>query len=462
MVVSRAAQSLICRHNLLDVKPYKYNFVDVESVIHHIKHHPTTRVPADTALCSERRIDVHVKNTCSIREYQERVVQALVANDVICPTLVVMPCGSGKTLTSLCCAAKAQQRTLIITNYKIVAQQWKKELLTNFETCPEKIQCIADANFTVDVNDPAWFTIITYDALTSFSSIEGRSLLLFLLTTDFTTIILDEAHKAVASSYFSIIVRLSGTFLAFTATPVREDAEIVCLRQLVCHEMEVDANELIAQNFISRVLCRTITVHTDERLRDTTLTQTQQVKAAVVNPNKTCLLINLLTEFVAENQRILVYCDDIWSLHHVYNELHKTFAAVLIGPIWMKSTTEEREDAVRQFLEHTGVLLISRTGDEGIDVPSATRLIQICTMWGSRRQHAQRIGRLQRPSDMVCEAITLVSANTREVEFASRRDEYLEEMQYTVKRESICDNVDYEYAHLLAAIKASQNKRKHP
>ena len=126
------------------------------------------------------------------------------------------------------------------------------------------------------------------------------------------------------------------------------------------------------------------------------LSYNDQIKAAVVNPNKMNMLRNIFDKFI--NNRIILCCDDIWCLHYVFHKFEKTHN--VIGPICMKTTTDMREKFVAKFLQEDNIgkiLMISRTGDEGIDIPSATKMVQICTPWGSRRQHAQRIGRVQRP-----------------------------------------------------------------
>ena len=153
---------------------------------------------------------------------------------------------------------------------------------------------------------------------------------------------------------------------------------------------------------------------------------------------------------IIEKHRILIFCDDIWSMNYVHSQLKSEF--MIIGIINMSTSIENREDYVEKFLceeNNAKILMLSRTGDEGIDVPSASKLIQICTPWGSRRQHAQRIGRVQRPSsekNICCEAITLVSEGTSEVEFAQRRDEYLKEMGYDVHNSFL--DIDLSLIHI--------------
>lgn len=437
------------------------SFIDVEAILQHIrKKLPPLRIAQSYSYRDDVKISIQPREHCIIRPYQMKVVNALAdsSKTLLNPTLVVMPCGSGKTFTSLCAIAQIRRRCLVITNYKIIARQWKKELIKNFEVCEENIQCISDDNF--DLQKAADITIITYDTLSSVASSKSRSNLASILTTQFTTIILDEAHKSVAPSYFDIITRLSGKFIAFTATPIREDSEMKRIQQLVCNEIEIEAQELIKDGYLAEIKCKTVFLPTNPLFYSHNLSHSQQISRAVINPNKTAYLKILLTESVKKKQRVLIFCDDIWSMHFVYKQLKYAFN--IIGPVYMGTTMKERENAVERFIEADDcakIMMISRTGDEGLDVPCATRLIQICTPWGSRRQHAQRIGRVQRPfnTDDVCEAITLVSQNTVEVSFAKKRDEYLKKFGYNVSEDYVNSQIECDYKKLLSILKNKKN-----
>lgn len=437
-VSTPTAQELCCKLNIRENAIHSENgVVDSACVLSYIKQNVVySKRKKSTSYNTNMSIKMLPKDTCILRSYQKRVLDFIVdvKHKKLKSTMVIMPCGSGKTFTALCVVALTKCRTLIITNYKMVVQQWKRQLHCFFDIPCTMVQCISDKDFKFDPNDPPQVTIITYDTLTSIGP-ESRKLIVSLLLTEFTTIILDEAHKAVAVSYFCIISRLSGAFIAFTATPVREDAKIDLLKQLIRDEIEIHKEDLIRDGYLERVMCTTIVVPTNNSLCGRNMTKHQAIRAAVANPNKIECLLLLLREFIHQSQRVIVYCDDIWSINYVHTEMKRNDIDV-IGPITMHMKRLQREDAVAAFVRHSDkVLLISRTGDEGIDIPSANKLIQICTPWGSRKQHAQRVGRVQRPfgdAKYHCEAITIVSEHTSEVSFSKRRDEYLREMGYAV------------------------------
>lgn len=445
------------------------SFVDVETVLRHFQSCPPSEI-SQTWLQKDsraKRISIRPKANCMIRCYQKDTIQRILQSDRIPPTLVVMPCGSGKTMTALALMCCIRRKTLIITNYKIVANQWKSHVLQYFDTNEKEIACIADDDFAQRLTT-ANMIIVTYDTLRSIVASESRRIVSHLLTEEFPLIVLDEAHKAVASSYFCTVARLRGTIMAFTATPVREDREMQLLYKLTADTIEVEAQSLVEMGYISRIMCSTIRVPFEANQFPNLLkTRRQKRIAAVLNPYKMCLLLKLLRDFQSQMQKVLIFCDDIFSLKQVAKDVKAQYAGV-IGPIWMDTSETQREQFVTQFLNTTNaILLISRTGDEGLDVPSANKLIQICTPWGSRRQHAQRVGRVQRATtgcDFVCEAITIVSDHTDEIHFAEKRDEYLQQCGYIVHKD-IADmawqNMDPLNDRLRQLLKSTTHNKHH-
>lgn len=83
-------------------------------------------------------------------------------------------------------------------------------------------------------------------------------------------------------------------------------------------------------------------------------------------------------------------------------------------------------------------LFISKVGDVAIDLPEATVIIQISSHFGSRRQEAQRLGRILRPKPGMTAGFnaffyTLISIDTPEMYYSNKRQQYLVEQGYTFK-----------------------------
>ena len=80
---------------------------------------------------------------------------------------------------------------------------------------------------------------------------------------------------------------------------------------------------------------------------------------------------------------------------------------------------------------------LSKVGDTALDLPEANVIIQINSQFGARRQEAQRLGRILRPkANQVAGSFnaffySLISTDTREMYFGSKRQQYLIDQGYT-------------------------------
>lgn len=95
-------------------------------------------------------------------------------------------------------------------------------------------------------------------------------------------------------------------------------------------------------------------------------------------------------------------------------------------------------------------------GDTSIDLPEANVIIQVSSHFGSRRQEAQRLGRILRPKSYTAQDgsnrssfnaffYTLVSNDTQEMFYSAKRQQYLIDQGYTFKIvTNLCDRADEE------------------
>lgn len=101
-------------------------------------------------------------------------------------------------------------------------------------------------------------------------------------------------------------------------------------------------------------------------------------------------------------------------------------------------------------------ICISKVGDTSIDLPEANVIIQVSSHFGSRRQEAQRLGRILRPKSYTAQDgsnrssfnaffYTLVSTDTQEMFYSAKRQQYLIDQGYTFKIvTNLCDRADEE------------------
>jgi DNA excision repair protein ERCC-3 len=101
-------------------------------------------------------------------------------------------------------------------------------------------------------------------------------------------------------------------------------------------------------------------------------------------------------------------------------------------------------------------ICISKVGDTSIDLPEANVIIQVSSHFGSRRQEAQRLGRILRPKASTAQDgtnrssfnaffYTLVSSDTQEMFYSAKRQQYLIDQGYTFKIvTNLCEKADEE------------------
>jgi len=83
-------------------------------------------------------------------------------------------------------------------------------------------------------------------------------------------------------------------------------------------------------------------------------------------------------------------------------------------------------------------IFISKVGDTSIDLPEANVIIQISSHYGSRRQEAQRLGRILRPKartegEFNAFFYSLVSKDTSEMYYSTKRQKFLIDQGYSFK-----------------------------
>ncbi len=109
-----------------------------------------------------------------------------------------------------------------------------------------------------------------------------------------------------------------------------------------------------------------------------------------------------------------------------------------------QTTTGERERLYGAFRRgELPRLIVSKVGNFAIDLPDANVAIQVSGTFGSRQEEAQRLGRVLRPKADGGPAsfYTLVSADTREQQFAKKRQLFLTEQGYAYEIVAAADLV---------------------
>ena len=145
--------------------------------------------------------------------------------------IVTLPCGSGKTIVALSSIiASDAMVALIITSGSQAALQLERDIIKETDFSPDSI-CLLTGNRKDVIPSPETLIITTYSLFgRSEHSAESRFLLDQLDALKFDVICLDEAHMAPAATFRSFVQRLIDSprhgrterVLALTATPYRE------------------------------------------------------------------------------------------------------------------------------------------------------------------------------------------------------------------------------------------------
>src|SRR5262249_41296541 len=144
-------------------------------------------------------------------------------------------------------------------------------------------------------------------------------------------------------------------------------------------------------------------------------------RLASENPAKDEVVARLLRRY--DSAQVLVIGQYLSQLR----TLSKRFGIPLITGA---TPTEERERLYGAFRRgELRQLVLSKVGNFAIDLPDANVLIQVSGTFGSRQEEAQRLGRILRPKagGAVAHFYTLVTRDTRELDFAHHRQMFLTE-----------------------------------
>jgi DNA excision repair protein ERCC-3 len=338
--------------------------------------------------------------------------------------VIVLPCGAGKTIVGIAAIALMQRSTLVLTTSITAVKQWRREILDKTDLPEDQI-----AEYTGESKDIAPVTLATYQILTHrpdkkeefphFKLFDQR---------DWGLIIYDEVHLLPAPVFRVTAQIQARRRLGLTATLVREDGRQEDVFSLIGpKKYDVPWRELENRGWIAEATCCEVRVALPEELRMeyAVAEWRNKYRLASENPAKDEIVGRLLERY--QGSRVLIIGQYLKQLR----QISKRFDIPLI----MGSTaSSEREDLYHRFRKgDVRHLVLSKVGNFAIDLPDANVLIQVSGTFGSRQEEAQRLGRILRPkgSGEIAHFYTLVTRDTRELDFAHHRQLFLTEQGYS-------------------------------
>lgn len=363
--------------------------------------------------------------TFALRDYQQGAAAAFHAggSDRGGCGVVVLPCGAGKTVVGIAAMHLLQTNTLVLTTNTVAVRQWCREVLDKTDLGEAQV-----GEYTGEQKQIRPVTVATYQILTHRKGkLDPFTHLDLFDRGGFGLIVYDEVHLLPAPVFRATAGIQARRRLGLTATLVREDGRADEVFSLIGPKRyELPWKLLERQGFLAPAFCTEVRVPLGaaRQARYATAGARSQIRIAADNEAKADVVGALLATH--RTDRVLVIGQYLEQLQHL--------AVVFRLPLITGQTPNaERERLYAAFRRgEVPRLLVSKVGNFAVDLPDANVAIQVSGTFGSRQEEAQRLGRVLRPKADGSSArfYTLVSAGTREQEFAQKRQLFLTEQGY--------------------------------
>ncbi|WP_224268910.1 DEAD/DEAH box helicase [Haloprofundus salinisoli] len=365
----------------------------------------------------ERDLDtgdaLNVELNVELRDYQQNWVDRFADQR---SGVLVGPPGSGKTIAGMGVLAAVGGETLVLVPSRELAGQWRQKLLEHTTLTENQI-----GEYHGGTKEIRPVTIATYQTAGM-----DRHRQLFD-SRAWGLIVYDEVHH-IPSRVFRRSADLQTKHrLGLSATPIREDDKEEDIFTLVGPPIGTDWGKLFDAGFVQEPEVEIRYVPWTDEMAENEYRSAdgrERYKLAALNPAKVDEVRHLRGQHL--DSKSLVFVD--WL------EQGEAFAEELDVPfISGEMPHYRRQQLLQQFRDgDLRTLVISRVGDEGIDLPNAEIAIVASGLGGSRRQGAQRAGRTMRPVGNALMYV-LATRGSPEEDFAERQLRHLAEKGIRVR-----------------------------
>ncbi|XP_050409354.1 general transcription and DNA repair factor IIH helicase subunit XPB [Patella vulgata] len=383
-------------------------------------------------------VNMDLKPSTVLRPYQEKSLRKMFGNGRARSGVIVLPCGAGKTLVGVTAACTVRKRCLALCTSGVAVEQWRSQFKM-WSTVDDSLIC----RFTSDAKDKPMgcaICISTYSMLAHSTkrSWEAEKMMEWLQGQEWGIMLLDEVQTIPAKMFRRVLTIVNAHCkLGLTATLVREDDKIADLNFLIGPKLyEANWMELQNNGFIAKVQCAEVWCPmTPEFYREyLQMKSMKKLLLYAMNPNKFQACQFLIRYHERRNDKIIVFADNVFALKHYAVTLNKPY---LYGP----TSQGERLQILQNFQHNPKVntIFVSKVADTSFDLPEANVLIQISAHGGSRRQEAQRLGRILRAKKGAAAEeynaffYSLVSQDTMEMQYSLKRQRFLVNQGYSYK-----------------------------
>jgi DNA excision repair protein ERCC-3 len=385
-------------------------------------------------------LDIDLKPHAQIRYYQEKALSKMFSNSRARSGIIVLPCGAGKTLVGITAACGVKKSVIVLCTSAMSVVQWRAEFLKWSNINEEDIAIFTSENKKTFPRN-AGIIISTYTMITSTRnrSYDSEKVMEFIRSREWGLLIADEVHVVPANIFKKVTYSIaSHSKLGLTATLLREDDKIQNLNFLIGPKLyEANWQELSEQGHIARVQCAEVWCQMTPEFYQEWLKPGSSIQKrallSIMNPKKFQSCQYLIDYHEARGDKIIVFSDNVFALERYAKKLGKAY-------IYGATPQSERLTILENFQHNdlVNTIFLSKIGDTSLDLPEATCLIQISSHYGSRRQEAQRLGRILRAKRRNDEGFnaffySLVSKDTDEMYYSSKRQAFLVDQGYAFK-----------------------------
>ncbi|WP_256402705.1 DEAD/DEAH box helicase [Halorubrum salinum] len=393
---------------------------------------------------------VDVDLTTDLREYQETWVETFLERK---SGVYVGPPGSGKTVAAIATIAAVGGETLILVPSRELASQWREELLAHSTVDPEDVGVYHGGTKEIRPITIATYQIAGMDRHRSLFDSRKWGLICF-----------DEAHHITAPVFSRSAELQSKHRLGLSATPVRESGSEEEIYTLIGQPIGADWDALFDAGFVQEPEVEIRYVPWRDEFAQNEYAAAdgrERRRAAAENPAKVDEIRSLLATHRGANALVFVeYLDQGEAIadaldapfvsgetpHHERRALFRRFRAdgddADADPSGADADAgtdgESADTGTGGESADLDVLVVSRVGDEGIDLPNAGLAIVASGLGGSRRQGSQRAGRTMRPSGSAL-VYVLATRGSSEEEFAQRQMRHLARKGVRVRETNVAE-----------------------
>jgi DNA excision repair protein ERCC-3 len=322
--------------------------------------------------------------------------------------VLVGPPGSGKTVAALGIMADVEGETLVLVPSRELAGQWRERILADTTLSPEEV-----GEYHGGTKEVRPVTIATYRTA---GMDRHRSL---FDSREWGLIVYDECQRIPSPVSRRSAALQTKSRIGLSATPVRGDDLEDEIYTLVGPPIGTDWEALFEAGYVAEpeVELRYLPWDSETAKNEYGAGEGREKRQlAATNPAKIPEIEAIIREHPGSKTVVFVE----------YLDQGDAVAEALGVPFVSGETPHARRSRLfdRFRAGELDTVVVSRVGDEGIDLPDAEVAVAASGLGGSRRQGAQRAGRTMRPAGKA-RMYVLATRGTREEEFARERTRHL-------------------------------------